>query len=246
MFPFLQKKHIEKGHVIINGEQVAVNIYHESRNNNRVSLGKKAVNIRLSNFLSANEKQTQINKFLEWAKTQWKNKQTLGRKFVNGEILHLFDSKIKLYISTQAQEKIIAKQKGDGFYIFLPKSLKEHEQSEAIKLMLVKLLRQKYQTKIEAKLHKFNSIHQFGKLNRVVLKNNSSNWGSCSSKGNINISVRLFFAPEEVVDYVLIHELAHLKEQNHSAAYWAIVNKACPNYKKQEHWLKVNGQKCVI
>ena len=88
----------------------------------------------------------------------------------------------------------------------------------------------------------FNRVNR--KINKVSFKNNKSNWGSCSRKGNINISTRLFFAPDEVLEYVCVHELAHLIELNHSKKFWAILKKAMPDYKEKIKWLKENNDHC--
>ena len=82
------------------------------------------------------------------------------------------------------------------------------------------------------------------KYNTVILKYLNSRWGSCSVKGNINISLRLLLAPMEVVEYVILHELCHLQEMNHSARFWHLVASYMPNYKNQERWLKENGHLC--
>ena len=76
------------------------------------------------------------------------------------------------------------------------------------------------------------------------MKYNHSNWGSCSEKGNINISTRALFTPNDVLDYLYVHELAHLVEQNHSNSFWTLVQKAMPDYKEKQKWLKENGGKC--
>lgn len=70
-------------------------------------------------------------------------------------------------------------------------------------------------------------------------------WGSCTSKGNLSFSWRLLSAPEEVVKYVIAHEVAHLKEMNHSKRFWAIVEKLCPDYKEQKKWLRENGHALI-
>lgn len=78
---------------------------------------------------------------------------------------------------------------------------------------------------------------------RISIREQKTRWGSCSSKGNLNFNWRLIFAPEEVVDYIVVHELAHRKEMNHSRAFYDVVASVLPDYKVQEKWLKENGEK---
>jgi len=66
-------------------------------------------------------------------------------------------------------------------------------------------------------------------------------WGSCGARGTLNFSWRLAMAPMEVIDYVVIHELAHLEEKNHSKRYWEKVERWMPDYKRRREWLKKNG-----
>jgi predicted metal-dependent hydrolase len=77
---------------------------------------------------------------------------------------------------------------------------------------------------------------------RVTIKDTRSRWGSCSSKGNLNFSWRLLLGPEAVLDYVVAHEVAHLKELNHSPAFWAHVAMLCPDYKTHRAWLRKHGR----
>ncbi|WP_033070133.1 M48 family metallopeptidase [Thalassospira australica] len=79
------------------------------------------------------------------------------------------------------------------------------------------------------------------KVNRISLKDTRTRWGSCSSSGNLSFSWRLVLAPEDVLDYVVAHEVAHLQELNHSARFWAVVEDLYGPSKKQQHWLKKNG-----
>jgi predicted metal-dependent hydrolase len=72
----------------------------------------------------------------------------------------------------------------------------------------------------------------------VRFKNQQTRWGSCSSKKIINLNWRLIAAPVEVIDYILIHELAHLAHMNHSKSFWDLVEKHCPDYQDAEKWLK--------
>ena len=77
---------------------------------------------------------------------------------------------------------------------------------------------------------------------RISIREQKTRWGSCSSKGNLNFNWRLILAPEEVLDYVVVHELAHRREMNHSKAFYAIVESVLPDYRKAQKRLKDNGQ----
>ena len=65
-------------------------------------------------------------------------------------------------------------------------------------------------------------------------------WGSCSGR-KLSFSIRLFFAPEKIIDYVIMHELAHLKEHNHSERFWKLLGSAMPDFRERRAWLKKNG-----
>jgi len=75
---------------------------------------------------------------------------------------------------------------------------------------------------------------------RITIKDQKTRWGSCSSKGNLNYNWRIVMAPPEVIDYLVIHELCHLRVPNHSALFWQEVSKFSPNYKNHRTWLQTN------
>lgn len=76
---------------------------------------------------------------------------------------------------------------------------------------------------------------------RITIRNQRSRWGSCSSQGNLNFNCLLMLCPPEVIDYVVVHELCHRKEMNHSPRFWAEVERVLPDYKQRQQWLKDNG-----
>ena len=80
---------------------------------------------------------------------------------------------------------------------------------------------------------------------KITIRNQKTRWGSCSRKGNLNFNCLLMLTPPEVIDYVVVHELCHRKEMNHSGAFWAEVEKVIPDYKEQVKWLKENGGKII-
>lgn len=76
---------------------------------------------------------------------------------------------------------------------------------------------------------------------RITIRTQKTRWGSCSGKGNLNFNSLLMLAPESVRDYVVVHELCHLKEMNHSRAFWQLVERVLPAYKKERQWLREHG-----
>lgn len=76
---------------------------------------------------------------------------------------------------------------------------------------------------------------------RISIRSQHTRWGSCSTKGNLNFNCLLMLAPPEVLDYVVIHELCHRLEMNHSARFWTLVENCCPDYRSCRRWLKENG-----
>lgn len=75
-------------------------------------------------------------------------------------------------------------------------------------------------------------------FNGIRIKEQKSRWGSCSSKGNLNFNWRLVLMPQEVLDYVVVHELCHLRHMNHSREFWAYVEEIMPDYRRWKKWLK--------
>lgn len=80
---------------------------------------------------------------------------------------------------------------------------------------------------------------------RITLRQQKTRWGSCSANGNLNFNWLLILAPPEVLDYVVVHELCHRRQMNHSQAFWNEVSAVLPGYKEQKKWLKDNGWKLM-
>jgi predicted metal-dependent hydrolase len=80
----------------------------------------------------------------------------------------------------------------------------------------------------------------------MSIREQKTRWGSCSKKGNLNFNWKLIMSPPWVIDYVVIHEICHLRHLNHSKEYWALVEYYMPEYKSAREWLKKNGAKLAL
>lgn len=92
------------------------------------------------------------------------------------------------------------------------------------------LLKEQACALVTERLEYFNERYQFS-YNKIFIRNTRSRWGSCSSKHNLGFNYRVAKLPAPLVDYIVVHELCHLKEFNHSVAFWALVEKEVPNWK---------------
>ena len=91
------------------------------------------------------------------------------------------------------------------------------------------------------RLHELAAVHGLA-VHRVTIRNQRSRWGSCARSGAVALNLRLVQMPDAVRDYVLIHELMHLKQQNHSRRFWRLVEDACPEFREAERWLRTEGR----
>ena len=135
-----------------------------------------------------------------------------------------------------------ARLEGETVFVRLSRGLAPEREAEVFTDLSRRVMASATRSEVEARVRRLNDSHFQGALAKVFIKDSMTNFGSCSEKGNVNLSFRLLLAPEAVLDYVIAHELAHLKEKNHSPAFWALVERAVADYKEQRRWLRENGR----
>jgi len=122
---------------------------------------------------------------------------------------------------------------------------KKKIEKNSIKEEIENLYREEARKRIKEKVEKYTD--QLGKdHNKVYIRNQKTKWGSCSGKSNLSFNWMLLMAPKYVLDYVVAHECAHLKERGHSKSFWEKVGNLVPEYKKAINWLKENSPKLVF
>ena len=237
-------------YIDLDGIRIPVKIIVERRNSTRVALGGTHVILRIPKAILFN---TKVEKHVEWA-TMWlkdlKSKKpsvferyTLRKEYQHGQTFSIGGKDFILDITESARITGNVKLLQSSILCFDIPSRQDYDRQKLIKELLIKFAQNYFLPEIIKKVNYYN-IKFFNKpVNGVRLKYNKSNWGSCSTGKNLNFSVRLFFAPDDVIDYVVVHELAHLVEMNHSDRFWNIVEKIIPDYLEKEKVLKVNNGK---
>ena len=236
-------------HLDVNGKMVPAKIYRENRYNVRASIGKKAVILRMPLAMNQIQQKNQLAWFSNWVEKQFQDHQDLhvrffGRGYKDGDTLQVGSRNYLLKFNLSDRKTHTGKLKNGVISLNLSKEDTEVHRQKSIKHLLSRLIGQDFLPKISRRVHELNNMYFRKPIKSINLKYNQTNWGSCSVKGNVNLSTRLLFAPDDVIDYVIIHELAHLVELNHSKRFWKLVEDAMPNYREKEKWLKENGRLC--
>ncbi len=237
-----------KTYFTFDGVRVPVRIKKDWRNSIRYSITKTSVNIILPKHYVGALLTTEIEKLQRWCIEQFREKPELFNRFrgivyEDKEFIHVYNADFQLLINKEDRKTASARISRDHrVHIGLPKGLTQQQEAKLTGKVLSRVFSSYFLKDMSDRVHYFNNLHFHEHIESVRLKNNASNWGSCSTDNNINLSSRLLFAPQDVIDYVIVHELSHLKEMNHSAAFWNIVRAIMPDYKEKEKWLEVNGE----
>ena len=220
----------------------------EWRSSTRYSLGSKFLTVRVPKFYPNHMADYHVEAAKQWAEKQIDRRIKNGkvpikiRTYEDGQIFTLRDTNFRIRKVEKDIKQFSGKVIQSTLIIECPRGRsKEHHH---ISKLVSRVMGKYFLPYMTDKVDHYNTMYFQESINSVRLKNNKSNWGSCSTNHNLNFSTRLLFAPEPVLDYVVIHELAHLKEMNHSPRFWDIVRQVMPDYKLKEKWLKENHHLC--
>ena len=170
--------------------------------------------------------------------------QFTRRVYQSGDELIVGKRKYKITITTEDRKTHTGTLENGLIHLKLSQFDKGEHLQKNIRHLISRLVAKDFHPSINFRVNELNKKYFNKNIKGVKLKYNHSNWGSCSTNGYINLSTRLLFAPDAVIDYVIIHELAHLIEFNHSKKFWSIIEKIMPEYRDMEKWLKEEGGKC--
>lgn len=162
--------------------------------------------------------------------------QAPSRKFVEGESWPYLGKPRELSVGPVEEHQVVNKQ------LILAKAAVE---AESIKSELESFYRQKARTHLQERIQHY-SERMGVEPRQLELRNQRTRWASCSPKQTLSFNWRLIMAPPDVIDYIVVHELAHLQEQNHTNRFWDIVSQYDPDYQAHAEWLKKNSPKLIF
>ncbi len=232
-----------------NGIKIPLEVYAERRRSTHVSMGADAILVRLPSSLSDNRIRAEILKAIEWSKKHFSKKPSLVTKYELVEYpehftLDVIGGRIDVHLMATNNKASSGRMVDGNMRLYISQSLVGRDRNRTIQTLISRVLARDKMSLFSSRVDAINDKYFNERIGKVRLKNNRSNWGSCSSKRNLNFSTRILLAPVDVIDYVIIHELSHLIEMNHSHRFWKIVATADPTYKKKEKWLKKHGHLC--
>ena len=133
----------------------------------------------------------------------------------------------------------------DGFIAHVPETLINEDHSQAIKEALSRWMKKQAKVQVEQLVNRHAARKQLFPQ-AIKIKTQKSRWGSCGVHNDININWLLVMAPVEVLEYVVVHELCHIQQRNHSHHFWALVAEHLPDYQQHRHWLKKHGPQLMM
>ena len=200
----------------------------------------KEVRISVPMQVSFAEAECVVQNKIDWIKKhQEKIKSVEERHTVFDENTNFRTKKHKLIINKTDGTEITTRIFDGEIKVFYPEYLgADHKSVQVfIRKVIEEALRIEAKQYIPVRVNELAAKYNFN-YNKVFIKNIKSRWGSCSKKGNVNFSLHLMVLPEELIDYVILHELAHTIEQNHSKSFWEVLDKIYGNAKTVDRKLK--------
>jgi len=235
----------EKTQIEINGIAHTVTTHIERRNSIRASITKNGIIIRVPRHLNRFQKEIESRKFLNWAIEKIKSKPSVVPKsltYKNNDLIRTHSKIYRLQIENRDSIKNFSKIKDSYVVMKISNNHDEQARQKYISKQLQKLLAKEHLEELKSHVYRLNEQHLNKEIRKVSYKYTISRWGACNhSKKEINLSTRLLLAPLPILEYVIIHELAHLIEPNHSRRFWNIVKSIDPNYKRKKKWINANG-----
>ncbi|KKN84236.1 hypothetical protein LCGC14_0290500 [marine sediment metagenome] len=162
-------------------------------------------------------------------------------ELVSGEKILLKNRliRLKIYNSPTKRSKITYAFK--TLHIYVNENLSVIQKEEEIKRVLIEWYKEKAFSIISKRIEKYLNVIDY-RPQEIKVRDQKIRWGSCTKDGRLIFNWRIIMAPISAIDYIIVHELCHMKEPPHSSKFWDLIESLFPNYKKWKEWLRINGR----
>ncbi|MEM3781346.1 MAG: SprT family zinc-dependent metalloprotease [Candidatus Micrarchaeaceae archaeon] len=163
-------------------------------------------------------------------------------EFYNGQSLSVLGKKLTIRIANTSRKSSTASICGNEILLSLSCCASEQERKRQVRRLCRRAISAAVHQELAERVKRLNSKTFNVELSKISVTYSRTRWGSCNTRQKrISLNFLLLFAPDPILDYVVLHELAHLKEHNHSRAFWMLVSAAMPDYEQAKRWLSENG-----
>ena len=163
--------------------------------------------------------------------------------FSDGQRLELFGKNFSVSIGESEGSRSYGRVENEMLIMKITREIETQSRGELVFRLATKTLSNALLPELMAHVDEINMAHFGSEIRNVRIRDNSTRWGSYSKKSrSITINFRLFYAPREILDYVIFHELSHSIVPNHSARFWSLMDEKLPDYKERKRWLRKNGE----
>lgn len=239
--------------VIADGMRFEVNVRRSDLKRGHARLENGAVIIEIPRVLNqrdssemANWLYQRIKRGMEKNLDRFLNEEM---KFFDGQEFELLNEKFQVRVSKNSRVRSrahakLGKDNGVNYILIsVPPNSDPQQQSQAVQRLVPAAMSKALSSKVENRILELNRLYFSSSINCVRVRASKGHWGVTSHDNVITISARLLCMPQEIVDYVLVHELAHTKIRSHSKKFWVLVENVLPDYKQRKNWLKENSNR---
>jgi len=225
-------------------------IIEEPRVDTRVSIGKTSAYLRMPYTAPREFKQEKLIWAKKWLLETLTEKPELAQRWKNkeyrsGQVIKTAFKNFVLQLSTSnAKSTGTAHVESNNLILSLPRlEANDYYTRDFVTTLISKGIAADVLPEFALRVNAYNRIYFRERINDIRLKYIHSRWGSCASSGNLSFSTKILLAPTNIMDHIIIHELAHLKEMNHGPRFWKWVEKGDPDWVRHEAWLKKYGDR---
>ena len=238
--------------ISVKGKTFRIDVERCSGSLAKVSIKNGAILMKFPRRMSSHEMEKTYSNFREWSvkrlmKIDLSELEPKPKyvEFYDGQELEVLWKSFRIRIKRTGSKTGRARITPSGeITVMIPESMAPEESSMAAYHAIRRLVSRNIKDDLLLHVKGLNARHFNHEFSKVTIRDQATRWGSCSrSTGNISLNFRLLMAPDPVRDYVIIHELAHLRHPNHSKRFWKLVESADPLFRENRKWLRINGNR---